>query len=362
MRAHVVSDRTKHLVRVQDRRRTGRPALVVALVMMVLGFTLAPATAQPAGESPAARLEHLADLSRRSEQATEALHAAGADLEAKVAAQHEAEVRAGQADDALGAARAEIARFKPTVDKLARANYRGARTNRLFAVMVSDSPQQMLDQMVLLDVLGEQTSREVEGFRAATAAAAEAAVAAQHAADEARAAAAQAQTLRDELQRRQAELEEQIEGVLNAFEALSDAEKAELAGTPFPPGLDAEKILQHLVPGSNGAALRAALSRIGSPYVWGATGPDQFDCSGLMVWAYNQVGKSLPRSSQAQAQGGIPVSRDNLQPGDLVIFYDDASHVGMYVGDGNMVHASTFGVPVKVQSIDRFPFHSARRY
>ncbi|KLL95611.1 protein p60 precursor, partial [Rhodococcus sp. IITR03] len=83
----------------QDRRRTGRPALVVALVMMVLGFIPAPATAQPAGESPAARLEHLADLSRRSEQATEALHAAGADLEAKVAAQHEAEVRAGHADD-----------------------------------------------------------------------------------------------------------------------------------------------------------------------------------------------------------------------------------------------------------------------
>ena len=362
MRALVVSDRTKYLVRMPRKRRTGRPVLVAALVLMILGFTVPPATAQPAENTPTARLEHLADLSRRSEQATEALHSATADLEAKVAAQHESEELAARADEALGVARADIARFKPTVDKLARANYRGARTNRLFAVMVGDSPQQMLDQMVLLDVLGEQTSREVEGFRAATAAAAEAAVAAQHAADEARAAADRAHTLRDELQRRQAELEQQIDAVLDAFETLSDEEKAELAGSPFPPGLDAEKILQHLVPGSNGAALRAAMSRIGSPYVWGATGPDQFDCSGLMVWAYQQVGKTLPRSSQAQAQGGIPVSRENLQPGDLVIFYDDASHVGMYVGDGNMVHASTFGVPVKVQSIDRFPFHSARRY
>ncbi len=174
-------------------------------------------------------------------------------------------------------------------------------------------------------------------------------------------AAEQAQTLRDELQRRQAELEEQIEGVLNAFEALSDAEKAELAGTPFPPASTRE---DPAAPRPRQQRCRAPGRPVAdrSPYVWGATGPDQFDCSGLMVWAYQQVGKSLPRSSQAQAQGGIPVSRDNLQPGDLVIFYDDASHVGMYVGDGNMVHASTFGVPVKVQSIDRFPFHSARRY
>ncbi|UYP21031.1 C40 family peptidase [Rhodococcus sp. Z13] len=337
-------------------------ALITAAVLLILGLASAPVTADPVGESPTARLEHLADLSRRSEQASEALHAAGMDLDAKIAAQQEAEARAVAADEALGAARAEIARFKPTVDKLARAHYRGARTNRLFAVMVSDSPQQLLDQMVLLDVLGEQTTREVEGFRAATAAASEAAVAAQHAADEARAAAEQAQQLRDDLQRKQDELEQQIEAVLKAFEALSDEEKAALAGTPFPPGLDEETVLQHLVPGANSGALRAALSRIGSPYVWGATGPNQFDCSGLMVWAYQQVGKSLPRSSQAQAQGGIPVSRENLQPGDLVIFYDDASHVGMYVGDGNMVHASTFGVPVKVQSVDSFPFHSARRY
>ncbi len=120
--------------------------------------------------------------------------------------------------------------------------------------------------------------------------------------------------------------------------------------------------MEHLIPGNGAGAVRAALTRIGDPYVWGATGPDQFDCSGLVVWAYQQVGKTVPRSSQAQAQGGTPVSRDNLQPGDVIIFYNDASHVGIYAGDGNIVHASTFGVPVKVQAMDSFPFHSARRY
>ncbi|MGI9206834.1 MAG: NlpC/P60 family protein [Rhodococcus sp. (in: high G+C Gram-positive bacteria)] len=348
----MVSDRTKQAIR----------ALLAVAVLMALAVSTSPAGAQPVDDSPTAKLEHLADLSRRSEQTTEALHNAGLDLEKKIADQQSTEAVAAEDRDALDLARAEVARFKPTVDKLTQANYRGARTNRLFALMVSDSPQQMLDQMVLLDVLGAQTARDVERFKVATAAAAEVAASSERSAEAAAVAAQEAQVLRDDLQRRKAELEADIAGVLDAFDALSDQEKEVLAGTPFPPGLDADTILQHLVPGTGGGALRAAMTRIGDPYVWGATGPNQFDCSGLVVWAYNQVGKTLPRSSQAQAQGGIPVSRDNLQPGDVVIFYDDASHVGLYAGDGNIVHASTFGVPVKVQSMASFPFHSARRY
>jgi cell wall-associated NlpC family hydrolase len=81
-----------------------------------------------------------------------------------------------------------------------------------------------------------------------------------------------------------------------------------------------------------------------------------------MVWAYKQVGKTMPRSSQAQAAGGVPVSRSELQPGDLVLFYPDISHVGMYAGNGNILHASTFGVPVKVAPMDAYPFYGARRY
>ncbi len=342
-------------------RRAVRTALV-ACVLLILGLASAPAVADPIGDSPTAKLEHLADLSRRSEQATEALHHAGIELDARIAEQHDLDARVAADRDALTAAQAEVARFKPTVDKLAQANYRGSRTNRLFAVMVSDSPQQLLDQMVMLDVLGAQTDREIEGFRQATDAATAAAAASQKSAEAARVAAEQAQTLRDDLQRQETELETQIAAVLDAFDNLSDGEKSILAGTPFPPGLDADRIMEHLIPGNGAGALRAALTRIGDPYVWGATGPNQFDCSGLVVWAYQQVGKTVPRSSQAQAQGGTPVSRDNLQPGDVIIFYNDASHVGIYAGDGNIVHASTFGVPVKVQAMDSFPFHSARRY
>ncbi|WP_131810221.1 NlpC/P60 family protein, partial [Mycolicibacterium mucogenicum] len=109
-------------------------------------------------------------------------------------------------------------------------------------------------------------------------------------------------------------------------------------------------------------AVQAALTRIGDPYVWGAAGPGQFDCSGLVMWAFQQAGISLPHSSYAQAAGGQAVSRDQMQPGDVVSYYSDASHVGIYIGDGMMVHASTFGVPVRVAPVDNAPIYNVRRY
>lgn len=107
----------------------------------------------------------------------------------------------------------------------------------------------------------------------------------------------------------------------------------------------------------------AARTRIGAPYRWGAAGPDAFDCSGLVVWAYRQIGVELPHSSQALARAGQPVARDELQPGDVIAFYPNASHVAIYSGSGEVIHASTRGRPVAEVPIDAAgPWHSARRY
>ena len=96
--------------------------------------------------------------------------------------------------------------------------------------------------------------------------------------------------------------------------------------------------------------------------MWAAAGPDAFDCSGLVQYAYAAAGVRLPHSSTMQSQMGTPVSRSQLQPGDLVFFYSPVSHVGIYVGDGQMVHASTYGQPVKVASVDAMGgYDSARR-
>jgi cell wall-associated NlpC family hydrolase len=98
-------------------------------------------------------------------------------------------------------------------------------------------------------------------------------------------------------------------------------------------------------------ALQAAISRLGYPYIWGAAGPTSFDCSGLVMWAYQQVGISLPHFTVSQYNSGVHVARNDLEPGDLIFFFSNISHVGMYIGNGMMIDAPNFGEDVKVQPI-----------
>lgn len=105
-----------------------------------------------------------------------------------------------------------------------------------------------------------------------------------------------------------------------------------------------------------------AMSKVGSPYAWGATGPNAFDCSGLTSWAYKQVGKSIPRTSDAQAGSGQQVPLNALRPGDIVSYYGGASHVGIYVGNGKVVQALNSSSPVRVDDLHYMPVHNAVRF
>jgi cell wall-associated NlpC family hydrolase len=103
-------------------------------------------------------------------------------------------------------------------------------------------------------------------------------------------------------------------------------------------------------PSTHSGAADAALGQLGTPYVWAGSQPGGFDCSGLVMWAFAQVGVSLPHSSYAQYGYGVPVSRDQLQPGDLV-FFDGLGHVGIYIGGDQFVHAPHTGDVVKISSL-----------
>ncbi|MEU6479579.1 NlpC/P60 family protein [Streptomyces sp. NPDC047017] len=109
------------------------------------------------------------------------------------------------------------------------------------------------------------------------------------------------------------------------------------------------------------AAVAYAYGKLGSPYVWGATGPDAFDCSGLAQAAYRAAGISIPRTTYAQINSGHRVSRSELRPGDLVFFYSGVSHVGIYVGGGQMIHAPNPSAPVRLAPVDQMPFAGATR-
>ncbi|MFI6768276.1 NlpC/P60 family protein [Streptomyces sp. NPDC050355] len=117
-----------------------------------------------------------------------------------------------------------------------------------------------------------------------------------------------------------------------------------------------------LAPDSRAArAVSFAYSALGKPYVWGATGPSAYDCSGLTQAAWESGGVSLPRTTYTQINSGPRIDRSQLAPGDLVFFYTGISHVGLYIGDGKMIHAPHPGAPVRIAPIDQMPFAGATR-
>jgi cell wall-associated NlpC family hydrolase len=109
-----------------------------------------------------------------------------------------------------------------------------------------------------------------------------------------------------------------------------------------------------------GAAVSAALSRVGLPYVWGASGPSSFDCSGLVMWAWDHAGVSLPHFSGAQYADTTHISMSNLEPGDLVFPSDPGEHVAMYIGNGQIVEAPYTGADVHVVPLSSFFVYASR--
>lgn len=109
-------------------------------------------------------------------------------------------------------------------------------------------------------------------------------------------------------------------------------------------------------------AVRTALAQQGKPYAYGGTGPGGFDCSGLVVSAYRAAGVPVPRTSRAQSTMGVDIPWYAMQPGDLIFFNSPVSHVGIAIGNGLMVHSSTYGKPVSIMRVASMPgYHSTRR-
>ena len=113
--------------------------------------------------------------------------------------------------------------------------------------------------------------------------------------------------------------------------------------------------------GRAGAAVRYAMAQVGDAYVWGATGPSAYDCSGLTMMAWAQGGVGLPHSSSGQQGSGRRVAESELMPGDLVFYYSPVHHVGMYIGNGMIVHAANPSAGVQVAGLHSMPYMGATR-
>ncbi|HZH19180.1 MAG TPA: NlpC/P60 family protein [Geodermatophilus sp.] len=328
-----------------SRATLGAAPLSLAMAVAVL---LAPATAgaAPTTADEAARL--VAETSRQLATLDEQVHEAQLTVTAQQQTAATAAATAAQAD-------AVLAGYAPQLAAIAQTS--GRTQSRVAAFLTSDSAADVVQQMTTLDVIAAHT----EGLLAEVSVAQRAA---EQARAEADAAAAQATAALAELERQRAEVQTRQQQYESEYASLSVTEQAAVRTSVAGPSLaapDTDAVVAAAPSGDVGAVLEAALEQVGTPYEWGGSGPGGFDCSGLTSFAYRAAGVSLPHSSRAQSRMGVAVSRGELMPGDLVFFGDPVYHVGIYVGNGKMVHARTFGVPVAVTSVDMGGYAGARR-
>lgn len=337
-----------------------RAALTLTLAGTAGSFAFEGSGHADPRQTPEQTASQVDALHRQAERATERHNAA--------------EERSGKAEDRLEELRDETARdrsqlnaARDTLGSYATAQYRTAGLDPSLQVALSSSPDDYLDRAAVTERAGERQSatvrkiaaqaREVRQLRDEAAATERTR---RHATASAR---AHKRTVEDKLA--------QAEKLLDR---LSPEDRARALGEEPPAGARASRSdgaagadagRDAVRPGqAAGRAVQAvdfARGALGKPYVWGATGPGSYDCSGLTQAAWKAAGVSLPRTTYAQIDAGKRVSRDQLAPGDLVFFYESVSHVGLYTGGGTMIHAPRPGAPIRVAPIDEMPFSGAMR-
>ncbi|WP_405114973.1 NlpC/P60 family protein [Micromonospora sp. NBC_01405] len=232
------------------------------------------------------------------------------------------------------------------VSGLAVEAYKSENLSAVNALLGSRSPGQVMGQLELLDQFAERQQRDIRAVI----------------------------DLRDELDAKKKPLDEMVtqlartEAQLAAKRKQINAEidrlqklRLKVYGTGGGGALRPAPCPAAYPGGGAGVAVKFACAQIGKPYVWGAEGPNSYDCSGLMLAAWAKAGVSLPHNAAQQRSVTARVSRADLRPGDLVFYYADLHHVGMYVGGGWVVHASQAGQPVKMKRVDDGQIHSYGR-
>jgi peptidoglycan DL-endopeptidase CwlO len=242
-----------------------------------------------------------------------------------------AQANAKIAQNAASRGAAALALGQQTVAQLAAANYMSSGLDPTFEALTTGNPAEFLSQASAMAELDQSSGMRFNSLASQV-----------------------TQALRD----KQIAQVNSLETQMNAKRSLIDAKIDQVNSAAMKQAMaiytqtGTYPVINIPTANTVGAqALQAALSRVGDPYVWGAAGPGQFDCSGLVVWAFAQEGIALPHYTGDLWNSGVHVARNDLEPGDLVFFFADISHVGIYVGNGLMIDAPDFGVPVHVEPV-----------
>ncbi|MFF7471624.1 NlpC/P60 family protein [Streptomyces sp. NPDC008092] len=316
----------------------------------VLSAAAAALGAVPASAAPHA--DGRAEVDRLYRQAEEATQAYDKADERAGALRREV----NDSQDRIARQQERINTMREALGSLAGAQYRSGGIDPTVALLFSDDPQDYLDRASLLDRIDVRQAGQLRRLRTAMRELAQERT-------EAAGSLAELERSRRAVASHKAVVEKKLTRARQLLNALPAADRAafehssrgdDRADLPDLSGADAPD-------GRAAAAIAAARSALGKPYVWGASGPTGFDCSGLMQWSYAHAGIHLPRTSQEQRFAGHQVPLSQAQPGDLVVYRSDASHVGMYVGNGQVIHAPYPGAPVRYDPVGMMPVSSVTR-
>ncbi|MET9953659.1 NlpC/P60 family protein [Streptomyces sp. NPDC006339] len=287
-----------------------------------------------------------AEVARLYEAATQATeHYNGAKEKADALQKEVAGLR-----DAAARKQSELNELRDRVGSIAAAQYRGGGLDPSVQLMLSADPDSFLERASLQQRLGERevsTLLQLQDQQRAL----------RQQRTEASQKLADLEATRTEQRRKKNEVQQKLAKAQELLNTLSAKERARIRAEEDRAnraGARVELGNEKSASSRGAAAFAAAQSRVGMPYVWGATGPNSFDCSGLASWAFRQAGVSIPRTSQAQADVGTRInSLSDLRPGDLIIMRTDLSHVGFYAGNGQILHSPKPGAQVRYESIAR---------
>jgi peptidoglycan DL-endopeptidase CwlO len=304
---------------------------------LVTGAVTALALLGPVTTSDAAKSPSLNSLVAQAKQLTYQINALSEQYDGLRVELSSAKTAATKAQKAVAADSASLRVSQAAVGRLAAASYENASYDPTLQILTTTNPDNYLSQASIMEQLDQSNGTRVADLSKA------------EAADKRANEIAQQQIAKvTALETAMNAKTKQIQGEINKVNSSTMTQAmAVFNQTGSYPDIT--------IPGGNSVgakALDAALTRRGDPYIWGAAGPSEFDCSGLVLWAYAQEGIQLDHFTGDQWNEGQHVSRDQLEPGDMVFFYADISHVGLYLGDGLMVDAPSFGQDVMVQKID----------
>jgi len=311
-------------------------------VLLTATLLVAPASAQPT--TVAGLLAHYYDLSQEAELVNEELLVVQEELatqqQAAAAATRTANEAKAAADDLRDKAHAA-----QDLDKVADALSSRRDLDALSAFATSKSPDDLIGKLEAASLAAHLTGGPRQGDTA-LAAAEDAENKALEAESAAKDLESQVQASAQEVTDRRSALDTQIREVRAALDNLTPEQRSLLAGIEDYSG-------DVVIPGGNvGAMLQFAVAQMGKPYIWGAVGPDTYDCSGLVQTAFKAAGVRMPRVSRQQALVGKAVSRADVRAGDLIFYYEPVHHVAIAIDATRAVHAPSFGDNVKISGID----------